>query len=447
MVLIVAVMLVLIGRLGGSHVVFVFFLCCYKGAIRGAVPYERLCRGICTQRVRGDALHLTKNLQYEVGQAVQRLGGVDTCSGAEFLFCFELHARRGLVDVLFVLLAVASGESTDKAEVFVFADPVIPVSLPWTIETVLGLRIALRRIAHVAPEKGSSADCCFNSRFGVLDFVTTLQLGEAMFVQRDDVQHVVMRQLLWEPVGDIGMDISAVVGDGVKIDARRRKTSGRAAAAASEASTCSHVRVEWHMALEDHDVVPASPVLSHEPDVDAEAGDVEAADEDPLLKTGQMLDLLVRDATNGISMDQAAEDEAVELEEIEAHEQGRQASEDATASSTCPTGDLTEELWASLEGELDVSIFFVQYNKSYIVKHGDIGLGVLHTLGNASFKSTCRRHKQCVLFTNVHGLWEQCFRDHVAWLHLNTTGLTFEEHQEARVSILNRYTASGLAAL
>jgi hypothetical protein len=42
--------------------------------------------------VRGDALHLTKNLQYEVGQAVQRLGGVDTCSGAEFLFCFELHA-------------------------------------------------------------------------------------------------------------------------------------------------------------------------------------------------------------------------------------------------------------------------------------------------------------------------------------------------------------------
>ena len=92
MVLIVAVMLVLIGRLGGSHVVFVFFLRCYKGAIRGAVPYERLCRGICTRRVRGDALHLTKNLQYEVGQAVQRLGGVDTCSGAEFLFCFELHA-------------------------------------------------------------------------------------------------------------------------------------------------------------------------------------------------------------------------------------------------------------------------------------------------------------------------------------------------------------------
>ncbi len=56
-------------------------------------------------------------------------------------------------------------------------------------------------------------------------------------------------------------------------------------------------------------------------------------------------------------MDQAAEDEAVELEEIEAHEQGRQASDTATASSACPTGDLTEELWASLEGELDVSIF------------------------------------------------------------------------------------------
>jgi hypothetical protein len=192
-------------------------------------------------------------LQYEVGQAVQRLGGVDKCSGAEFLFCFELHARRGLVDVLFVLLAVAFGESTDKAEAFVFEDPVSPVLLPWTIETVLGLRVALRRVAHVAPQKGSSADCCFNSRFGALAFVTTLQLGETMFVHRDDIQHVVMRQLLWEPVGDIGMDIRAVLGDGVKIDARRRKTSGRAAAAASEASTCSHVRVEWHMALEDED--------------------------------------------------------------------------------------------------------------------------------------------------------------------------------------------------
>ena len=79
-----------------------------RGAIRGALAYERLCRGICPQRVRGDALHLTKNLQYEVGQAVQRLGGVDTCSGAEFLFCFELHARRGLVDVHFVLDELAA---------------------------------------------------------------------------------------------------------------------------------------------------------------------------------------------------------------------------------------------------------------------------------------------------------------------------------------------------
>jgi hypothetical protein len=123
------------------------------------------------------------------------------------------------------------------------------------------------------------------------------------------------------------------------------------------------VRVDWQLALGDHDVAPVSPILSREADPDAEAVEVEPEDEDPLLKTGHMLDVLVRNATNGLSMDQAAADDALECEEIEALEQGLPGSTSAAASSAVPSGQLTEELWASLEGELDVSIFlFVTTN-------------------------------------------------------------------------------------
>jgi hypothetical protein len=90
----------------------------------------------------------------------------------------------------------------------------------------------------------------------------------------------------------------------------------------------------------------------------------------------------------------------------------------------------------SLEQELRVSFVYASFNQSYNVHREAVKVGVVHSLGASSLKTTCKMHPHCVLFTNTQGLWEQSFRDHVRWLCIDAPA---EQHQHAAHAVRVKY--------
>jgi hypothetical protein len=119
------------------------------------------------------------------------------------------------------------------------------------------------------------------------------------------------------------------------------------------------------------------------------------------------------------------------------------ASGSAGSSSGKVDARLHADCRTNMERQFGISLVFVPYNGAYVVKHGNLILGTVYSVGERSLKTVCRSHSKCMLFTNTKGAWEACFCDHVEWLSsLLDNGVAcrpYEQHAKSATWLKQKY--------